>query len=141
MRGKKIFATQFKYFSIFILVSGVYQIISGYSKKKESNVKIINSNKSNPTKIIDVKLEENAVFNINLDIVYSTEKGGLFIPKKSDSYITGLNSGYRWEFHAIDVSSFKVNEKSNFTATGVLNWNLFGINIYKESKIFKGTVE
>jgi hypothetical protein len=64
-----------------------------------------------------------------------------FIPIESTSFLTGLVSGYVWEFKSIDTNKCNPNEKAEFIANGILKWNLFGITVYSESKICSGVIE
>ncbi|MEZ7498889.1 hypothetical protein QO200_09065 [Flavobacterium sp. Arc3] len=64
-----------------------------------------------------------------------------YIPIESNSFLTGLVSGYVWEFNSIETNNYETNSKSEFIANGILKWNLFGITVYSESKSFNGTIE
>ena len=64
-----------------------------------------------------------------------------YIPIESYSFLTGLISGYEWEFKSIETQIYKPNEKATFTADGVLKWNLFGINVYSEYKTYSGIIK
>ncbi|SRX55511.1 hypothetical protein [Aequorivita sp. CIP111184] len=141
-KGKKIFKPQFKVISIFIMIIGIVQIISASNSEKNSNRITITKdyNKKNDSKIKQVILEDNLTFDINMLIKYSINQNE-YIPIESSSFLNGLVSGYDWEFKSINTNNYKPNEKSEFTANGILKWNLFGINIYSESKTFNGTIE
>ena len=141
-KGKRIFKPQFKVVSIFIMVIGIVQIISASNSKKNANRITITEdyNKKNNSKIKQVVLEENLTFDINMLVKYSIDQNE-YIPIESNSFLTGLVSGYVWEFNSIDTNNFKQNKKSEFIANGILKWNLFGITVYSESKTFNGTIE
>ena len=142
IKGKKIFNPRIKVASILLMVLGITQIISASKTPKNSNQIIITTDykKTNNSKIKEILLEDNLVFDINLRVKYSIENNN-YIPIESYSFMTGLISGYNWEFKSIETQVYKTNEKATFTADGVLKWNLFGINIYSEYKTFSGIIE
>ncbi|WP_053972331.1 hypothetical protein [Mangrovimonas sp. ST2L15] len=141
-KGRKIFKPQFKVVSIFIMVIGIVQIISASNSEKNSNrISIAKDyNRKGNAAIKQVKLEENWTFDINMLLKYSIEQNQ-YIPIESNSFLTGLVSGYVWEFNSIDTSNLNSNGKAEFIADGILKWNLFGITVYSESKTFNGTIE
>jgi hypothetical protein len=141
-KGKRIFKPQFKVVSIFIMIIGIVQIISASNSEKNANRITITEdyNKKNNSKIKQVVLEENLTFDINMLVKYSIDQNE-YIPIESNSFLTGLVSGYVWEFNSIDTNNFEPNKKSEFIANGILKWNLFGITVYSESKTFNGTIE
>ena len=141
-KGKRIFKPQFKVVSIFIMVIGIVQIISASNSEKSTNKITFNDdyNKRNNSKVKKVTLEDNLAFDINMHVKYSIEQNEL-IPIESNSFLTGFVSGYDWEFKSIETNNSKPNEKPQFTANGILKWNLFGINVYNESKEFNGIIE
>ena len=142
IKGKKIFNPKIKVISILIMTLGIIQIISAAKTSKNSNRITITTDykKTNSSKIKKIVLEDNLVFDINLNIKYSIENKE-YIPIESYSFLTGLVSGYEWEFKSIETQIYKPNEKATFTAEGVLKWNLFGINVYSEYKTFSGIIK
>ncbi len=141
-KGKRIFNPKFKTISIFIMIIGIIQIKNASNSKENSNLIIIseNYNEQNESNRKDVILEENLTFDINLSIRYSSNQNE-YIPIESYSTMTGLVSGYVWEFKSIQTNNYKPNEKPEFIADGILKWNLFGITVYSESKTFNGTIK
>lgn len=142
IKGKKIFNPKIKVMSILIMILGIIQIISATKTSKNSNRITITDDykKTNNSKIKETILEDNLVFDINLYIKYSIDNNE-YIPIDSHSFLTGLISGYEWEFKSIETQIYKTNEKATFTAEGVLKWNLFGINVYNENKTFSGIIK
>lgn len=124
------------------MVLGITQIISATKASKNNNRITITTDykKTNKSKIKEVLLEDNLVFDINLNIKYSIENEE-YIPIESYSFLTGLVSGYEWEFKSIETQIYKPNEKATFTADGVLKWNLFGMNVYSEDKTYCGIIK
>jgi hypothetical protein len=141
-RGKKVFQPQLKVISIFIMVIGIVQIISASDSEKNTNRISITEDYSrkNNSEIKQVKLEDNWTFDINMLVKYSVEQDQ-YIPIESNSFLTGLVSGYVWEFNSINTNSLHSNAKAKFIANGILKWNLFGITVYSEVKTFSGTIE
>ena len=141
-KGKRIFNPKFKVVSIFVMIIGIVQIISAAnSEEKKNRITITNNyNKKNNSKVEKVKLEDNLTFNINMLVKYSIEQNEL-IPIESNSFLTGFVSGYDWEFTSIETNNYKLNGKAEFTANGILKWNLFGIDIYSEPKTFSGIIK
>lgn len=141
-KGKRIFKPQFKVVSIFIMIIGIVQIISASNSENNSNRITITEhyNRSNNSRIKQLTLEDNWTFDINMLVEYSIEQDQ-YIPIESNSFLTGLVSGYTWEFKSIDTSDLKSNGKANFIVNGVLNWDLFGITVYSQSKTFKGFIQ
>lgn len=141
-KGNRIFKQQFKVISIFIMLIGIVQITSALTSEKNSNRITLNENynRKNNSKIKQVVLEDNLTFDINILIKYSIDENE-YIPIESNSFLTGLVSGYVWEFNSIYTNNLELNKKSEFIANGILKWNLFGITIYSESKTFNGMIE
>lgn len=142
VKGKKIFKPQFKFFSIAVMVIGIVQIISASNAEKIINRITITEdyNNKNNSEIKKVTLEDNLTFDINILVKYSVDQNE-FIPIESNSFLSGLVNGFVWQFESIQTNNFKPNEKTEFIAEGILKWNLFGICVFNESKIFSGTIE
>jgi hypothetical protein len=142
VKGKKIFKPHFKVISIFIMVIGIVQIISASDSEKNSNRISITEDydRKNNSKVKQVKLEDNWTFDINMLVKYSIEQNE-YILIESNSFLTGLVSGYVWEFNSIYTNNLNPHGQAEFIANGILKWNLFGITVYSESKTFNGTIE
>lgn len=140
-KGKRIFNPKFKVVSIFVMVIGIVQVISAANSEEKTNkITILNDyDKKNLSKVEKVILENNLTFDINMHLKYSIEKTES-IPIESNSFLTGFVSGYEWEFTSIETDKYKPSENAEFTANGILKWNLFGITIYNESKTFSGII-
>ena len=124
------------------MIIGIVQVVSAVNSDEKANrITITNNyNKKNYSKVEKVKLEDNLTFDINMHVKYSIEQNEL-IPIESNSLLTGFVSGYEWEFTSIETNNYKESEKAEFTANGILKWNLFGITIYNESKTFNGIIK
>lgn len=141
IKGKKIFNPGFKAVSIFILVIGIIQITTASTTMDKTNTIYISENPDQHiSQVKNITLEDNLIFDINLDLFYSETETG-YIPVSSSSYLTGIVSGYEWEFISIQTGTYKPDEKNEFAAMGILKWNLFGINVYTQYKPFSGVIE
>ncbi|WP_299334782.1 hypothetical protein [uncultured Psychroserpens sp.] len=140
-QGKSFFKRRFKVMSIVVVCIGMVQIISAVTSEAPNNKIILANdyNTTNPSKVIKLTLEEHLTFDINMLVKYSVDQNEL-IPIESNSYVTGLVSGYTWEYNSIETHNFKPNDSSEFTVQGTLNWNLFGITVYSQPKTFTGTI-
>ena len=141
-KGKRIFNPKFKLVSIFVMIIGIIQVVSAVNSEEKTNRITISSNynKENFSKLEKVTLEKNLTFDINLLVKYSIEQNEL-IPIESNSFLTGFVSGYKWEFTSFKTNNYKPSEKVEFTASGILKWDLFGITIYNELKTFSGIIK
>lgn len=139
MKGKKIFHPQFKGLSIFIVILGIVQIL--FATRSEKNANRITVAKDfdgkNYSEIKQVVLEENWTFDVIMLVGYSTEKKQYNLFERN-SFLTGFVRGFRWEAKSIATES--LNGKTAFTVNGVLEWHLFGISVYSESKTFNGII-
>lgn len=140
--GKRIFNPQFKIISIFIMVIGIVHIINASHLDERTNRIIITNayNTKNQSEIKSVTLEDNWTFDIKMSVKYAVEQNE-YIPIESSSFLIGLISGHVWEFNSIQTHKYSKNESAAYTVNGVLHWNLFGINIYNESKTFSGFMD
>ena len=141
-KGTKILKPPFKFISIFVMVIGIVQIIAASDSEKNSNrISITEKYESKNNSVLKlVQLEDNWTFDIQMLVTYSIEQDQ-YIPIESNSFLTGLVSGYEWEFKAINTNNLNINGTTEFNATGILKWNLFGIPVYSESKTFQGIIE
>lgn len=142
VRGKEIFNAKFKALSILIMVIGTVQIISYTTSDKKTNQILLTDdyNRKNDQVLKAVTLDNEMTFDTHISLTYSVDED-TYIPVSGDSYLNGFVSGYEWELHSLNTSSYKKNKKAAFTATGVLKWKLFGIHVYSESKSFSGFIE
>ncbi len=124
------------------MILGIVQIISASDSDKNSNRIVLTQdyNRKNNSKVKQVVLEDHLTLKINMLVKYSIEQDQ-YIPIESNSFLTGLVSGYKWQFISIDTNSLNPDGKAGFIATGILKWNLFGITVYSESKTFNGTIK
>lgn len=142
VKGNKIFNPRFKTVSFFIMFIGVVQIISASNSDEKPNRVIINKDftKADRSEIKNITLEDNLTLDINMLIKYSVNRNEL-IPIESNSFLTGLVSGYEWKIESFQASNYNSMEKGKYNVEGILKWKLFGITIYNELKVFKGTLE
>lgn len=142
VKGKRIFTPRFKGLSILVLVIGLARIILGPTVDMKDNLVSL-TNDYDKNKNMEVKkilLEDNLTFDINMLVAYSVDQDK-WIPVEASSSLSGFVNGYSWQLITARADIHKPNEETTYTAIGVLNWKLFGIPIYGESKIFNGTIK
>lgn len=138
IKGKKIFKPQFKIASIALMVIGIVQIVSATESEENTNrISFVeNHDKMNGNKIAQVLLENNLTFDIHMSVTCRVDKKD-FIPIESYSNLNGLVSGFDWEYKSVVINRNNRNE-IEYHLNGVLQWNLFGISIYRQAKTFDG---
>ncbi|MGM0635528.1 MAG: hypothetical protein ACQESK_05650 [Bacteroidota bacterium] len=136
IKGSAIFTKKIRSVSIFILVLGVFQIIS--ASDNTSDRITISAEESFPASAMqNVVLEENASIDIHLLVLFSAEND-TYIPIEATSFLEGFVSGFEWEFNSIEVSPLQEKNKFEYMATGILKWNLFGVTITNDHKSYRG---
>lgn len=141
-KGKKIFNPKLKTVSIIVMIVGIVQIISAANSDEKKNLITHNKgyNNSSYSKLKEIKLEDNLTFDINMHLRYSVDNDD-FVLIESNSFLTGFVSGYSWKHTSFQANNYMLDEKQEFTAEGILKWNLFGINVYNQSKRFTGIIK
>jgi len=132
-----------------LLIVGVAQFFKNMTKDKSLNTKpyIINElpksiDKKDLGNYRDISkeliLEDNVPFNIyaRIRILFID---GKYMALNNTSDFTGLVSGFAWKQTGFPLVQFNNDGIAHYDIGGVLKWNLLGINIYTESKTFKGT--
>ena len=140
-KGKQIFNSKLKFITIGVMILGILQIVS-LSQHEESNNKIVlveNYNINNISKIKKIVLEKDLFHNYNLYIKYTVNQNEI-IPIESSCTLTGFISGFNWELKSIKASKIENNKKADYVVKGVLEWNLFGFNVYNQHKTFTGQI-
>lgn len=124
------------------IFEGSVQIIFTASAKSHSNLYSMNPTCDSTNYFIykEVVLVNNGTFKINMTVKYAIENGQ-HIPVEDGSVLTGLVSGYNWEFIAVDTNNFVPSGKNAFRTTGILKWNLLGVTVYRERKVFNAIIK
>jgi len=141
-RGTKIFNPQIKTFSIVLMVIGIFQIISARESEEDTN-RIVFIEKHDihcDYKTQQVRLENNLTLDIEMLATYCTN-GDKFKVIETYSNIYGFVTGFEWKYKSSSINENSVNGKIEYNISGILKWNIFGINIYSQQKTFKGTFE
>lgn len=135
-QGKNFFKGRFRVISILILVLGIFNIIIASSKPKNNNtIKFAYEKEFQNSEIKNLIIEDNLSLDINLTVEYLIDSKKI-IPIESTSYISGLVSGFEWEIISLKTNNPQEFEKEILEGVGLLNWNLFGILIYSQEKVF-----
>ncbi|MEO1029905.1 MAG: hypothetical protein AAFX55_00790 [Bacteroidota bacterium] len=87
-------------------------------------------------KVIKTTIEEHLTFDINLHLTYSLDNDA-YVLNNADSFLTGFVNGFEWDLKDIDTP----HTPSAYSAQGILKWNIFGITLYKQNKIYEGDFE
>ena len=89
---------------------------------------------------LKVKLQDNLISKYEITIDYGKDKNNINIPISAFPSTTGFIAGTEWK--AVSISVYKTNDNTKFQyyVAGYVEWNLLGINVYTQNKIFKGTV-
>lgn len=138
--GRKIFPPGIRNLSILIMILGIVQIISHETTDDNKNNIVFedNSGKLDYLKSNRIILEQNKSFDISIYVEYSNNNDSITI-YKTISNLTGLTNGFVWEFKSINLK--KEIDNIVYNIQGIINWNLFGINVYTEQKRFHGILK
>lgn len=142
-KGKKLFDNKYGNAIIVLFVIGVIGMLSFKEIDAKDNryVSKTKIDQKDRDKIVSVnkRLENNSAFHISLHTRYLEEADKVTL---LSGYATrsGFTSGFQWKSGAIVINKNKAGEVT-YQATGILKWNLLGINIYTESKYYEGTFE
>lgn len=139
--GKKILEGKLKYLSMAILVFGVIQLFSaGESDDLNAPLKIANNFDAEDASLVTKgSTQDNLSLDFDLLVTYLVQDDKL-IPVEATANISGFVLGYDYDFIGIDTGVKEKGEKTNFTASGILHWKLFGQKIYSQFKEFKGEI-
>jgi len=138
-KGKKIFNNRFKLISIFIIVIGIFQLIdTSYLDKNPERIIITEGyENSNSKEMKFITIEDNLTFDINLHVTYLMQENE-FVPIECKSFLSGFVSGFEWEIKTIQTGKYNLNDKGAFKGNGILKWNFFGIEVYRQDKTIQG---
>ena len=109
-------------------------------KKFDIRSKEVENLNKNYSKSITLFLEKKGITKIQLHTVFGKENN-LLIPISSYSYISGFISGLRWIPTHIIIDSTNLKYKFRYSVFGSVEWNLFGFNIFTESKEYYGYID
>ncbi len=99
---------------------------------------------TNPSTITikDCVVEKTLSFQIILDVTYGLDKKTKQnTPINASSNITGLVAGFKWTPIVIAVDKNERNKGLDYAVAGILEWKLFGLTVYSQSKSFSGFIE
>jgi len=141
-KGKELFNNKYGNAIIVVFVLGVIGILGANTDKKE-NIVIPNDIKKQKTHAAvvskQIHLESHLNFTIHLNMRY-TEDANTITLLRGYSITSGFTNGLKWNLKHADVYK-DINGTLKYEASGLLYWNLFGINFYTQNKTFTGTLE
>ena len=90
--------------------------------------------------LLDVKLQDNLISKYEITIDYGKDKNNINVPISAFPSTNGFTAGTEWK--PISISVYKTNDNTKFQyyVAGYIEWNLLGVNVYTQNKMFEGTV-
>lgn len=86
--------------------------------------------------------EKSPSFQINVSVTYGLDKRNKQnVPINAYSTVSGLVSGFKWRPNSISVYKSKKETGLDCAMAGILEWQLFGLTIYSQSKALSGFIE
>ena len=141
--SRKILDSKYRAVYVFLILIGVYQLgNAGHDEKQKNLVYYQNATQEETRGIINKKilLENTSGLDIKASLDYSVSDTEI-LPNSLFTNLNGLVSGFEWEMQSSNISALDNNQKGEYEITGLLKWNLFGVNLYTESKHFIGVVD
>ncbi|MCK8520013.1 hypothetical protein M0D21_00420 [Aquimarina sp. D1M17] len=93
-----------------------------------------------PTATKYISLDQNALMDIGMSITF-TKNNEQQIPLYGVASQSGFISGFEWRLTSMNITENKDDNLRQYAVSGLLKWNLFGINLYTQSKHFNGILE
>lgn len=87
-----------------------------------------------------VKLQNNLISKYEITLDYSKDKNNVNVPISAFPTTNGFTAGTEWKPVSISVYKTHDNTKFQYYVAGYVEWNLLGVNVYTQNKIFEGTV-
>lgn len=140
-KGKELFNNRYGNLTMIFLAIGVLGILNNdsYNPKNEYEFPIQGENLvGSSVKESRILIENNLTFDIHLTVRFRKNTQGDLIPSFSRSRTSGFTSGLVWNYRYTDINKIDSNTYE-YTVTGILDWHLFGIKLYGQSKEITGT--
>ena len=139
--GKRIFGGKLRVISMPVLIFGILAILTpNESKSFNHEINLSSEMDSNNLETSRSSDEEN---NLSLDyrigVTYKIENNQ-YIPIRATSFMNGLILGYDYELKSFHTEPKLKGEKADYTANGMLHWNLLGFKIYSQFKEINGRI-
>ena len=138
-KGKQLFNNKYGNAIIVVFVVGVIGLLN--AKEKDFDNSYTHYQKGlygHNIKSATVRIDESFMFDISMHVNFRKNQHDQLRPSRSTSHINGLVGGYRWEYRSNDIDRID-NNTFSYEMHGLMHWSLFGINIYTQRKIYKGT--
>lgn len=148
-RSTKIIRKKFGLFAAAIFVFGLLSFI-GNSETNEANLKTFNFQKvtkgirqnqfNNNSYFKEKKIEDNLINEIIITIQINENNSEKKLVKAWANR-NGLSIGTIWRTKTITVNKLESTNLYQYDVFGTLDWKLLGLNLFSESKEFKGTIK
>lgn len=126
---------------IFVLLSFVKRTGKNELIKKW-HFPLKNQNNSLADKYLWVELEKTILSKYELRIQYRLDKKTPeILPTEAYTQTTGWIGGTNWEPIHVSVQVNKSSTEFKYKVTGIIKWNLLGVNIYVQPKTYGGLVK
>ncbi len=134
--GRRVFQGKLRAFSILILVVGVGHLLSASDGEATNQITFAEKHdSSNGSRSQRITLDDNLSFATKLWIGYSVE-GDTLVPVSCSSSISGFVCGFEWQLDLATSDEIRKDEEAFYQVSGILKWNLFGVNVYNQDKNF-----
>ena len=138
-KGKQLFNNKYGNTIIVVFVVGVIGLLNAKEKDFDNNYTHYQHGlEGRNVKVTSVHIDESFMFDILLTVRFKKDQQNKLRASHSRSDISGLVGGYRWEYRSNDIDRID-NNTFSYEMHGLMHWSLFGINIYTQRKIYKGT--
>ncbi|WP_420573048.1 hypothetical protein [Kordia sp.] len=139
-KGKHLFNNKYGNAIIVVFVIGVIGMLGAKESKDFENTYILDHKpiQGHHVKMMHMTIEDNVPFDIYLTVDFKKNDKGALIPSRSRSNLNGFISGYKWQYRYADIDNIDATTFS-YEVRGSMYWYLFGIEVYSQSKILKGT--
>lgn len=146
LQGLKLIREEIGLFAAIIFVLGILSFRSYNDNKnpqpnqhKKWQFATKDSLALNEIKHLNVDLENTVMSSYLLNIHYGKDKNQMKIPISAYSSTSGFIVGTIWKPEVVDVEVTANNTKFKYWVNGVVDWKLFGLKLFSQSKTYKGT--
>lgn len=96
--------------------------------------------KQDMSSFLRVELQDNLISKYEIALDYGKDKNNINVPISAFPSTTGFMAGTEWK--PVSISVYKTNDNTRFRyyVAGSVEWNLLGVNVYAQNKMFEGTV-
>ena len=90
---------------------------------------------------VEIVLQDNLISKYTVDVMYKVDAPeNVNIPHSAYSRVLGVIGGTGWKPMRIEVQRTANNKKFEYSVYGGISWNLLGLQIAHQDKLFEGFV-